>query len=143
MLRNRLARLLATAVLAVGASGTALAVTAAPAQAAGGFDCAVSVDAPWHSTSTNRVYFNGSVHCWGDLPDIIQLYNGGAGRSGNQERTTRKTCSHMFDCYSDGGVTYIPYQGYGQYCGVVDAYVSSFFNTVVNRHYAKKNCVWI
>jgi hypothetical protein len=145
VLRHRLARFLATTALLVGLSGTALAVTAAPANAAttSGFDCSVSVDAPWHSPYSNRVYFNGGVHCWGDLPDIIQLYNQGAGLNGNVAVSTRKTCSDQYDCYSDGGVTYITYQGPGQYCGVVDAYVSSYFNVIIGRHYANKRCAWL
>ena len=152
MFRHRLSRLLAAATLFVGLSGIALAVTAAPVNAApanvapanaapaNDFDCSVSVDAPWHSPYSNRVYFNGGVHCWGDLPNIIQLYNEGAGRNGNIQVSTRKTCSQQYDCYSDGGVTYIAYQGPGQYCGVIEANVSSD-QSAVRHYYAGKRCV--
>ena len=147
MIRHRLKGLLATAVLSVGLSGAAVAVTALPAHATGtaGTDCSVSIDAPWHSPISNRVYFNSGIHCWGNVPLLIAFANEGTGTNGRMQVFTRWTCHNSTDCFSGGGSTFINYQGNGQYCGVLEGVVSSFFapGGSSQKNYADKRCVWL
>jgi hypothetical protein len=144
MTRYRLMRILATAALSVGVSGAAVALTALPAHAAS-MACNPSVDAPWHSSFSNRVYFNSGVHCSGVQPAVILLSNEGTGRNGVIQTYTHKNCPYSYDCYSDGGSTYITYQGPGTYCGVIEGNATSYYASNVYQQvsFQAKKCVWL
>lgn len=105
-------------------------------------DCYTIAYAPWHSTSTNRVYFSGGAKCTGSTYpsriDLSTLWYWGSASTQNYHGQVANACTGSQSCWT-AAHSYATYAGYHYYCTVVYAGIA-----VPNKSLQPtKACAWL